>query len=89
MMYEYMELSDETLITHSQLLGDGENKTVQVHFERPVEGGFDTARCELPSYKWIKREGFTDDEIKNFTRFLENNAHLIFRFAENGGILSA
>ncbi len=77
------------MITHSQLLGDGENKTVQVHFERPVEGGFDSARCELPSYKWIKREGFTDDEIKKFTRFLENNAHLIFRFADNGGILSA
>ncbi len=88
-MYEYRELPDETLITHSQLLGDGENKIVQVHFERPVAGGFDTARCELPSYQWIKREGFTDDEIEQFTRFLEHNAHLIFRFAESGGILSA
>ena len=50
MMYEYMELPDQTLITHSQLIEKDGQETVQVHFERPKEGGFDVARCELPSY---------------------------------------
>ena len=89
MMYEYMELSDQTLITHSQLIEKDGQKTVQVHFERPKAGGFDMAPCELPTYTWIKRDGFTDAEIERFTELLQHNAHLLFRYAENGGILSA
>ena len=53
------------------------------------EGGFDSARCELPSYKWLMRDGFSDAEMSFFKTFLQHNAHLIFRYAENGGILSA
>ena len=86
MMYPYITLEDETLITHSHLLGDGESKTVEVHFERPVNNGFDMARCVLPSYKWVLRDGYTDDEIKLFEELLKNNAHLFFRYAEAGGI---
>lgn len=61
-------------------------KTVEVHFERATDNGFDTARCTLPSYKWIKREGFSDDEIKFFEDLLHSNAHLFFKYAETGGI---
>lgn len=89
MMYEYMELPDQTLITHSQLIEKDGQKTVQVHFERPKAGGFDMARCELPSYVWLKRDGFSDEEIERFTELLQHNAHLLFRYAECGGILSA
>ena len=51
MMYPYMTLNDGTEITHSQLLDlqhDG-TITVEVHFERPTDTGFDSARCSLPS----------------------------------------
>ena len=89
MMYEYMELPDQTLITHSQLIEKDGQETVQVHFERPKEGGFDVARCELPSYTWLKRDGFTSADMEKFTEFLEHNARLLFRYAENGWILSA
>jgi len=70
MMYPYMTLADGTLITHSHLLGNGENKTVEVHFERPKPYGFDMARCVLPSYEWIIMDGFSDDEIQKFERLL-------------------
>lgn len=87
MMYPYMKLGDETEITHSQLLtGDNGEKQVIVHFERPTEEGFDAARCSLPSYQWIRKEGFTKEEISNFELFLKSNAHLLFKYAENGGI---
>lgn len=87
MMYSYMKLGDETEITHSQILtGDGDEKQVIVHFERPTEEGFDIARCSLPSYQWIRKEGYSDEEIKNFELFLKSNAHLLFKYAENGGI---
>lgn len=85
MMYKYMTLSDETEVTHSHIIDREGEKTVEVHFERATEEGFDVARCELPSYKWIKREGYSDQEIKNFEGFLQSNAHLFFKYAESGG----
>ena len=89
MMYPYITLPDETAIVHSQILNKDGVRSVEVYFERPVETGFDSARCSLPDYTWIERKGFTDEEIGDFTLFLENNAHLIYRFAERGGACCA
>jgi len=86
MMYPYITLADETLITHSHLLEDGEYKSVEVHFERPKPYGFDMARCSLPSYDWIIRDGFTDEEISSFEQLLRDAAHSFFRYAEFGGM---
>ena len=86
MMYPYMTLADDTEIVHSQIIdGDGVKKVI-VHFERPTEEGFDSARCELPEYKWILRDGYSDDEIRLFEQLLRSNAHLLYKYAENGGI---
>lgn len=57
-----------------------------VNFERPKEDGFDSARCELPDYKWTERQGYSDEEIAMFEELLHSNAHLLYRYAENGGI---
>ena len=86
MMYPYMVLSDETEITHSHIIEKDDIQQVEVHFERPTEEGFDTARCVLPAYTWIKREGFTDKEIAKFEKFLRCNAHLLYKYAKNGGV---
>jgi len=86
MMYPYMILADETEITHSHVIRNGDSKEVEVHFERPTENGFDMARCSLPTYTWIKREGFLDEEMQKFEQFLKSNAHLLYKYAENGGI---
>lgn len=86
MMYPYMILFDETEIVHSHLIEEDGLQRVEVHFERPSEKGFDVARCSLPDYKWIKREGFTDQEINKFEKFLHSNAHLLYKYAATGGI---
>lgn len=87
MMYPYLTFEDGTEVVHSELIGDGENAKVVVHFERPREDGFDSARCELPSYSWTNWEGhFSDDELADFESFLQNNAHLIYRYAATGGV---
>lgn len=86
MMYPYMTLSDETEIVHSQLIQDGGQNKVIVHFERPTENGFDSARCELPNYTWISKEGYSDDEIAMFETLLRSNAHLFYKYAANGGV---
>lgn len=86
MMYPYITLADETEIVHSQIIEKNGEKSIEVHFERPTEDGFDMARCSLPSYKWIKRDGFSDEEIEFFEKLLHNNAHLLFKYAEIGGI---
>ncbi len=87
MMYPYMTLGDGTEVAHSQIIHDGGIDKVFVHFERPTENGFDSARCELPSYAWTDWEGnFSDSERQMFEEFLHSNAHLLYRYAANGGL---
>lgn len=86
MMYPYMTLADETEIVHSQIIEIGEQKKVIVNFERPTENGFDSARCELPDYRWTERTGYSDEEIAMFEQLLHCNAHLLYKYAANGGI---
>ena len=86
MMYPYITLADETEITHSQLIEADGNQSVEVHFERPTEAGFNSARCVLPTYQWKFAEGFSPDEMEFFDEFLRNNAHLLYRYAAQGGM---
>jgi len=86
MMYPYITFADETEVTHSQIIEDNGKQLIEVHFERPTEEEFDAARCRLPDYQWIKREGYTDEEIATFEIFLQHNAHLLYKYAANGGI---
>ena len=87
MMYPYMTLEDGTEVVHSQLIHEDDLDKVLVHFERPTAHGFDSARCELPSYTWSMWEGsFSDEELGGFDEFLRNNAHLLYRYAANGGL---
>ena len=86
MMYPYMQLPDETEIVHSQIIEENGKKKVLVHFERPTENGFDSARCELPDYKWLYNKGYSDKKIRFFEELLHNNAHLICKYAATGGV---
>lgn len=64
MFYSYVELEDGTQVAHSNVLDDG---VVEIAVERPVELGFDSARCALPSFEWSGVEGFSDDEMSRLT----------------------
>lgn len=87
MMYPYLTFGDGTEVVHSDLKSDGGLDVVYVHFERATEDGFDSARCELPSYRWVEWEGaFTDEERGRFERFLRDNAALLYRYAATGGV---
>ena len=87
MMYPYMTLNDDTEITHSELKDDG---SVRVYIETPnEEGGFKSAECWLPEYRWEKIQGYTDEEMEYFKGLVKNNAHLMLEFAREGGILHA
>jgi hypothetical protein len=81
-MYPFLQLNDNTEIVHSDPLGDG---SVKVYIEKPVIGGFHSAYCYLPEYRWDEVSGFTPDEIGEYQRILESTAHLIIRFAREGG----
>lgn len=86
MMYPYIKFDDETEVTFSQIINKEEIEKIEVHFERPTEKGFDIARCELPTYRWIIKEGYSQEEIEKFQKFLEHNVHLFYKYAREGGI---
>lgn len=87
MMYPYLTLGDGTEVVHSELLDTEQGGRVLVHFERPCATGFDSVRFELPSYDMEVWEGeFSDEELESLRDFLEANAHLLFRYAAEGGL---
>jgi len=86
MMYPFIKLEDNTEIVHSEIL-NGER--VKVYIEKPVDGGFHSAVCYLPSYEWSGIEGFTKHDIDRYQEIIESTAHLIIRFARDGGFDSA
>lgn len=68
-MYLYQTLPDETEIVHSHLIIEDGVQKVIVHFERPTEDGFDSARCSLPEYTWIFKHGYSTNEISFLNNF--------------------
>ena len=86
MMYPFIQLEDKTEIVHSEFLIDDK---VKVYIEKPVFNGFHSAVCYLPMYTWEEIDGFKNSEIDKFQEILESTAHLIIRFAKEGGFESA
>jgi len=86
MMYPFMQLDDNTEIVHSEVL---EDNSVKVYIEKPVKGGFKSAACYLPEYRWEDIVGFAEEEINEYREFLESIAHLIIKFAREGGFDNA
>ena len=87
MMYPFMTLNDDTEITHSEMKPDGR---VKVYIETPDEkDGFHNATCYLPDNTSEKISGYSDKEMDFFRRLVQNNAHLIMEFSQEGGILDA
>lgn len=83
MIYPLLTLNDETEITHTEMLPNGE---VKVYVEKPDEvDGFHNAVCYLPRYRWEEINGFTDGEIQKYQEIIESVAHLIIEFSQCGG----
>lgn len=89
MLYPYMTLPDETEIVHSEIINKDNKEQVKVYIERPVDGGFYSATCWLPDYKWENIKGFSKKDIDYFSDIIHSGAHLLFEFARNGGFDSA
>lgn len=86
MIYPYMTLADGTEIVHTHVFEEEGIQKVEVHFEKPTENGFHTARCQLPSYTWLIQDGFSPEEMELFEQFMHSNAHLFYKYGANGGI---
>ena len=87
MMYPYMTFNDDTEITHSEMKPDGQ---VKVYIETPdLKDGFHNAVCWLPSYTWENINGYSDAEISHFQKIIQDNAHLIIEFSQEGGFQNA
>ena len=86
-MYPLSILEDNTQIMYSHLKEENGIKTMDIHFERPTENGFDSIRCKLPTYEWIIWEGkYTDEELEIFEHMVRDGAHVFYELAEIGGV---
>ena len=51
MLYPFMTLDDNTEIVHSENYFMNGKELVKVEIEKPIEGGFASAECILPTYE--------------------------------------
>lgn len=89
MMYPFLQLNDGVEIVHSHVMHTELGDRVKVYIEKPIDGGFCSAECYLPEYIWENVQGFHDEDIERFQEIIESTAHLIFRFAKQGGLGNA
>lgn len=73
MLYPFMTLNDETEIVHSERKNIDDREMVKVVIEKPVWGGFHSATCWLPDFKWEEVQGFSPVEIQALQELLEAN----------------
>lgn len=87
-MYPFCKYSDGTEVVFSDIIKNEKGEeTIQIHFERPTEKGFDSVRFELPSYRILYKEGnYTEEEIAIFKTVVERGAPSFYRWAREGGI---
>lgn len=89
MMYPFMTLEDGTGVAHSESYDCNGIETVKVYFEKPVDGGFLSAECYLPSYTWENINGFTEANIADLHAYLQSVSHIVIRLAREGGFDNA
>lgn len=66
------------------------NGCTVVHFEQPdAVYCFKTLDVVIPSYKITSRVGFNDDEVAQLIEFCKNNASLLIKYSQEGGIANA
>ena len=84
MLYFVGTLQDKTEVTCSHIMVREGKETIEVYFERPIYGGFDSARCILPNCKWMFIEGYSSQEIQNFESYMQRWEPQMFRLARYG-----
>ena len=87
-MYPLCKYYDGTEVVFSDIIiNEQGEETIQIHFERPTENGFDSIRFELPSYKILHKEGeYKEEEIELFKTVVERGAPSFYRWAKQGGV---
>ncbi len=85
MLFPFLTLNDGTEIVHSELMHTEDHDQVKVVIEKPVDGGFNSAVCWLPDYKWENIVGFSDEELNNLKELLSSVSHVIIELAGDGG----
>ena len=88
MRYPFMTLNDDTEITYSSPIQNGDSIQVRVDMETPTENGFKSASCVLPGYQWTNN-GYSELELANMKSLIKSVAHLLIRYSQEGGIESA
>ena len=88
MRYPFMTLNDDTEITYSSPIQNGDSIQVRVDMETPTENGFKSASCILPGYQWTNN-GYSELELSSMKSLIKSVAHLLIRYSQEGGIESA
>ncbi len=73
----YYSTVNNIVMTYSGIITGDLYDTVNIHFERPNDKGFDFLDMVLPGETIKKSFGFSEDEILKLKRYAKNNSSII------------
>ncbi len=85
MLYPFMTLADQTEIVHSESMDTDGKECVKVCIEKPIDGGFKSATCWLPDYRWENVSGYSPEELEKLQELVQSLAATIYELAREGG----
>lgn len=74
--YPFMTLNDDTEITYSSPIQNGDSIQVRVDMKTPIGNGFKSASCILPGYQWTNN-GYIISGFCGFGKVAGGAAHII------------
>ena len=89
-MTHYYNTINDVVTTFSDIYASPtKGESIVVHIERATEKGFDIAEFLLPSVSCTKCIGFSEDELIQLKKFVQNNSALIWEIAREDGEIIA
>ena len=82
-MKNYYSTVDNVVLTFSDIEEKNGFDEIIVYFERPNKNGFDFAEGRLPENQFYKSFGFSEDELIKLSKYIRNNASLIWKIAQD------
>ena len=82
-MKNYYSTVDNIVLTFSDIEEKNGFDEIIVYFERPNTNGFDFAEGRLPENQFYKSFGFSEDELIKLSKYIRNNASLIWKIAQD------
>ena len=84
MMHFYTEMDGWTTLFSDIMVGDYDQESIKLVFEKPIGNGFAHGELMLPDMTWNKQLSMTEDDVFYLEQYALDNSPLIWELSREG-----